>query len=70
MIRFRKRLRILYAAFTQSWTTFRCPCGAESYIVGTAVALDGQLCEACESREFNKWIDTYENRMAGQKEIA
>jgi hypothetical protein len=52
----RKRLRILYALITQSWTTFRCPCGAESYIVGTAVALDGQLCEDCESREFHKWI--------------
>jgi hypothetical protein len=69
MIRLRKRLRILYAAFTQSWTTFQCPCGAESYIVGTAVALDGQLCADCETRQFEQWFDKEEARL-GQKEIA
>lgn len=61
-----KRLRVLYACLTQSWTTFRCPCGAESYIVGTPVNLDGHLCEACEAREFDKWIQDFHARMGGK----
>lgn len=53
----RKRVRILWAALTQSWTTFTCPCGAEAYVSdGAGKLLDGQLCEACEVKEFERWM--------------
>jgi hypothetical protein len=56
-----KRLRILYAVFTQSWTTFTCPCGKEAFISnGAGKLLDGQLCEECEGREFDRWYAQFE----------
>jgi hypothetical protein len=61
-----KRLRILWAVLTQDWQTFHCPCGKESWILGTAhPLLDGQMCDECEAKEFERWMQSHhEQEMA------
>jgi hypothetical protein len=66
----RKRLRVIVAALTQEWHTFRCPCGAESYLCGHAPDLNGLLCQTCEAREFEKWAADFNKRMEQQKGAA
>ena len=67
----RKRLRILYAALTQSWVSVTCPCGQQLWVSDTAGnLLDGQMCDACESKAFEIWSKEYEGRMGRRKEIA
>jgi transcription elongation factor Elf1 len=61
-----KRLKVIVAALKQDWHTFTCPeCGAESYICGHAPDLNGLLCQACESKEFDKWMGDFNARMKG-----
>lgn len=57
----RKRLRVLYAALTQEWVTFTCQCGTEVWVSDTAgKLLDGMLCDACEMKAYDKWVDEQE----------
>lgn len=59
----RKRLRVIVAAFQQQWHTFTCPgCKAELYICGQAPDMRGLLCEDCEGKEFDKWMADFRAR--------
>ena len=66
-----KRLRILWAALTQRWSVFTCPrCQVESYISGHAPDVSGLLCQDCEAKDFEKWIEDFKRRDARQTRSA
>lgn len=61
---FYKRLRVVWAAVTQTWLEFECTrCHQTAWISGdNGNLLDGLMCESCEVVEFEKWKTQYEAR--------
>lgn len=53
----KKRLRVLWAALTQTWVTVTCDCGTEMWVNDRAGQfLDGLLCDECEAKAHDRWL--------------
>ena len=62
----RERLRVMLASVTNNWHVFTCGCGKDVWVSdGAGKLLDGQMCDACESKAFAVWEKDYTKRMNG-----
>ena len=51
----KKRLRVLWAALTQTWVEHRCACGATQWVEGVDFWSDPTECVDCEAKAFDAW---------------
>jgi hypothetical protein len=59
----KKRLRVILAALTQSWTLVDCQCGKSIWVCNLSPRLkDGLSCDACETQQFDTWTKQYRAR--------
>lgn len=62
----RKHLRMCWAIFNQDWGVYKCSsCDNVWYLSGEAPDMRGLICESCESKEFDKWLEDYNNKLQG-----
>jgi hypothetical protein len=57
----RKRLKMFVAICTQDWRLVTCPCGSESWIAGKAQV--DHLCEDCEAKRHDIWVEEFQQRI-------
>ena len=57
-----KRLRILWAALTQSWREEACPTCGDTWFSVTRATPSGLWCQACETKQFETWMQGYNTR--------
>ena len=58
-----KRLRILWAALTDTWHQETCKqCGDRVWVQGHRRWSDPELCVPCETKQFDKWAEQYQAR--------
>lgn len=65
-----KRLRVIWAALTQTWAEHQCPvCGQAWWSSALHPEPLGALCAECDATTMDQWVQAYQAR-TGQKEIA
>lgn len=52
--RLRKRVRVLKAAWTQTWHDHHCACGAE-WVCCARFCAQPNLCALCEGAQLDAW---------------
>lgn len=67
---FRRRLRVLWAAWTQEWRQEICHNCGDTWWTQTTALPSGMWCQTCEDEHFEQWRQEFEARASGRKEIA
>lgn len=60
----RKRLRVLWAALSQTWHTHTCPCGISWECCAPRICNEHELCLGCELQQLQEWELEHHRRMA------